>query len=255
MYNDLFTIGKFTVHGYGLMIAIGVVACVLLCEYAAKKRGLDSDIVYVMAPACVIFGFFCAKILHIIVEWKSFIQNPLSYLTLNGFVVYGGIIGGTFAAYVILKIKKYRFIDYFDIVLPAVCVAQAFGRIGCFLAGCCHGKETDSWIGIAFTNSLYAPNGVKLIPTQLISSAGLFVIAGICYWYLKRNPRPGRVGALYMILYSIGRAFIEQFRADARGEVGFLSTSQFISIFILALGIAIFALAKPRKEEPESNKE
>lgn len=248
MYNDIFSIGPFTIHGYGLMIAIGVLFALFISEYQAKKKKLPSDLLYTMTFLCVVFGFFCAKILFIIVEWKTFIQDPLSFLTMNGFVVYGGVAGGVFIAWVYLQlIKKLPFLEYFDIVLPGVAVAQAFGRIGCFLAGCCYGRETEAWYGIAFTNSHFAPNGVKLIPTQLISSAGMFVIAGICFWFAKKNTKPGRVGALYMILYAIGRALVEELRADKRGAVGPLSTSQFISIFIVILGILLFATRKERK--------
>lgn len=248
MYNDLITIGSLTIHGYGLMIAIGVLAALFTSEYQAKKKGLPSDLLYTMTVICVVFGFFCAKILYIIVEWKDFIQDPLSFLTLNGFVVYGGVAGGVFIAWVYLtKLKKQPFWEYFDIVLPGVALAQAFGRIGCFLAGCCYGRETEAWYGIAFTNSNFAPNGVKLIPTQLISSAGMFLIAAVCYLFARKNNKPGRVGALYMILYAIGRSLVEELRADKRGAVGPLSTSQFISIFIVILGLVLFFTRKERE--------
>ena len=136
------------------------------------------------------------------------------------------------------------FIKYFDIVLPSVAIAQACGRIGCFLAGCCYGRETDSFIGITFHNSDFAPNGVPLYPTQLFSSAGCFIIAFVLFAYLKKDRKPGSTGALYLIMYSIGRSVIEIFRNDYRGAIGVLSTSQFISIFILALGIIIYVLSQ-----------
>lgn len=244
MYNDLFSIGPFTVHGYGLMIAIGVLAALFVGEARAKKRGMNADVLYPMTFLCVIFGFLSAKILYCIVEWKTFVKEPLSLLSSNGFVVYGGIIGGVAAAFLFFKIKKLDFWEYFDLVLPSVALAQAFGRIGCFLAGCCYGRETDSFIGIAFTHSDFAPNGVKLIPTQLISSAGMFLIAGILFWYAKKKREKGTVGALYLILYSIGRFFVEFLRNDYRGEVGIFSTSQFISLFMLAAGIFLFVSKK-----------
>ncbi len=248
MYNDLFSIGPLTVHGYGLMIAIGVLTALFVGEARAKKRGMNADVLYPMTFLCVVFGFLSAKLLYCIVEWKTFIKEPLSLLSSNGFVVYGGIIGGVAAAFLYFKIKKLDFWEYFDLVLPSVALAQAFGRIGCFLAGCCYGRETDSFIGIVFTHSDFAPNGVKLIPTQLISSAGMFLIAGILFWYAKKERKKGTVGALYLILYSIGRFFVEFLRNDYRGEVGIFSTSQFISLFMLAAGIFLF-VSKKRSEE------
>ena len=205
MYNDLFSIGPFTVHGYGLMIAIGVLAALFIAEARAKKRDMNADVLYPLTLVCVVFGFASAKVLFCIVEWRQFIKNPLQLLTGNGFVVYGGIIGGVLAAFLYCRLKKLNFWDYFDIVLPSVAVAQGFGRIGCFLAGCCYGRETDSFLGIAFTHSDYAPNGVKLLPTQLFSAAGMFLIAGFLFWYAKKERKKGQVGALYLVLYSIGR--------------------------------------------------
>lgn len=242
MYNDILTLGPITIHGYGLMIAIGVLAALFIGEQRAKKRNLNPDEIYYLTFLCAIFGFLCAKILFCIVEWKSFIENPISVLKTNGFVVYGGIIGGIFIAYIWCKVRKLSFWEYFDVVLPSVAVAQGFGRIGCFLAGCCYGRETDSAFGIMFSNSQFAPNGVKLIPTQLISSAGMFLIAGFLFWYARKPRKVGSVGALYLILYSIGRFLIEFLRNDHRGTVGALSTSQFISIFMAIIGVVIFVL-------------
>lgn len=249
MHNDLFSIGPFTVHGYGLMIAIGVLVALFVGEARAKKRNMDADALYPLTFLCAVFGFVGAKLLFCIVEFKAFLANPLSVLSSNGFVVYGGIIAGVLVAYLYCRAKKLVFLDYFDLVLPSVALAQAFGRIGCFLAGCCYGRETDAFYGIAFTHSDFAPNGVKLIPTQLISSAGMFLIAAVLFLYAKKERRQGRVGALYLILYSVGRFFIEFLRNDYRGEVGIFSTSQFISLFILLAGILLFASRKPREQE------
>ncbi len=247
MYNDLFSIGSFTVHGYGLMIAIGVIVALIVGEKRAVKKGLSDDEIFNLTFVALISGFLGAKLLYCIVEWKSFIKDPIEVLSGHGFVVYGGIIGGILGCLLYCIIRKLHFWRYFDVVLPSVAIAQGFGRIGCFLAGCCYGRETDSPFGIVFHDSNFAPNGVKLIPTQLISSAACFVMAAILICYARKDRNPGRVGALYFILYSVGRFFIEFLRNDYRGEIGILSTSQFISIFIFIIGIIIFAVAKPDK--------
>ena len=243
MYNDILSIGPFVVHGYGLMIAIGIIAALFVGLKLAKAKGLNTDEVYNLLFIAVLCGFAVAKVLYCIVEIETFLEDPLSTLGSGGFVVYGGIIGGTFFCWLYTRIKKLSFYDYFDIVLPSVAVAQAFGRIGCFLAGCCYGRETDSFIGITFHNSDFAPNGVSLIPTQLISSAALFVMAVMLILHVLKSSHSGSTGALYLIIYSIGRSIIEIFRDDYRGSIGFLSTSQFISIFILLLGIFIYVLS------------
>ena len=260
MYNELLKIGPFVVHGYGLMIAIGVFLALFLAERRAKKKGLDADCLYTLTFLCVIAGFIGAKLLFCLVEFKMLMTEPLRVLSSNGFVVYGGIIGGTLAAFLYIKKKKYDFWKYFDLVLPSVAVAQGFGRIGCFLAGCCYGRTTESWFGIAFQHSNFAPNNVKLIPTQLISAVGMFLIAAVLFVFDRKNTKKGRVGALYLILYSIGRFFVEFLRNDYRGTVGPLSTSQVISIFILLIGIGLFVLlgmqpVEETKMESEKKKE
>jgi len=241
MYNDLFSIGPLTVHGYGLMIAIGVIAALYIAEYRAPKNGMDKEVIFPLTMFCVITGILGAKVMFCIVNWKDFVKDPLALLGSSGLVVYGGIIGGILCASVYCKVRKLKFWDCFDVALPSVAVAQAFGRLGCFLAGCCYGRETKAWYGIAFTHSHYAPNGVKMIPTQLLSSAGMFLIAGLLFWYAYYAKKSGQVGAIYMILYGIGRFCVEFLRGDlARGSIGTLSTSQFISIFIVITGVGLW---------------
>lgn len=252
MHNELFSIGPFTVYGYGLMIAIGILAAIYLTEYQLKKRALPINILYPLAAVCVVFGLLGAKLLFVIVEWKQFVEDPGILFSMNGFVVYGGVVLGILAAAAFLRYKKQPFWDYFDMVLPSVAVAQGFGRIGCFLAGCCYGRETDAWYGIAFSDSKFAPNGVKLIPTQLISSAGMFTIAIVCFLFARKNKKAGRVGALYLVLYSVGRTLVEELRSDKRGAVGTFSTAQFISIFIVVFGVVLFVTRKTPKTVGEA---
>jgi phosphatidylglycerol:prolipoprotein diacylglycerol transferase len=257
MYNDILTIGRFTIHGYGLMIGIGVVCAILVAQVRAKRKGLSADALYSIALLALIFGFVGAKLLFCLVELKAIIADPMLILSGNGFILYGGIIGGIIAVMIYCRIKKISFLRYFDLAAPSIALAQGFGRIGCFLAGCCYGRETGSSFCVVFTSSQYAPNGVKLIPTQLISSAGDFLIALILLLYASRDRKIGKTGGLYLILYSFGRSAVEFLRADYRGSVGPLSTSQFISIFILILGVLLFFLGRirPRAEENDRRPE
>lgn len=253
MYNDIVSIGPITIHGYGLMIGLGILFAVFLADKRAGKKGLDSEMVYNMAFLSLIFGFIGAKLLYCIVEIKSIISNPMNIINGTGFVVYGGIIGGAAAVIIYCRIKKLSFLRYFDLIVPSLALAQGFGRIGCFLAGCCYGKETESALGITFHNSLFAPNNVKLIPTQLMSSAGDFLIAAALIVFARRNKKPGQVGALYMILYSVGRFIIEIFRGDSRGEVGgLMSTSQFIAILILAAGVILWIKCRNQSDNDDN---
>ena len=245
MKNELFTIGPLTVYGYGFMIALGVIAAWILTDYRAGKQKLDREHVFSLVIWCLLGGLLCAKILFWITEWRSIVEDPHYILeTLSdGFVVYGGIIGGIFSGWLYCRIKKINFWRYFDLVMPSVALAQGFGRIGCLLAGCCYGRETDSAFSITFQNSDFAPNHVALIPTQIYSSILDFLHFGILLYIARHKKKDGQVAASYLIFYSIGRFILEFFRGDLiRGSVGSLSTSQFISLFILAAGILLLVI-------------
>lgn len=252
MYNDI-NIGPFTIHMYGIMVAIGFVAAYLISDYRAKKKNLSSDIIFGLLWCSIIGGALGARLLFYLVSIPDIMENPSILWDLsNGFVVYGGILGGVLVSFLYCRIKKVEFVKYFDLVLPEVALAQGFGRIGCFFAGCCYGRETHSSLGIMYQHSELAPNNVNLIPTQLISSAGDFIIAAVLFIYARKNRKNAQVGALYMILYSVGRFLVEFLRNDNRGSVGALSTSQFIAILICIVGIVIMVLAKKKgfgKEE------
>lgn len=250
MKNELLSIGPFTVYGYGLMIAVGVFSGWFVAEYRAKKLKADSEQVLFLMIWCLIGGFLGAKILFWITEWREILEDPgfiLRTMT-DGFVVYGGILGGIFSGWLYCHIKKIHFLQYFDLLVPSVALAQGFGRIGCLLAGCCYGKETAGWPSITFNNSDFAPNHVALVPTQIYSSILDFIHFGVLIYIARHKKMEGQVAACYMIFYSIGRFFLEFFRGDLiRGSVGMFSTSQFISIFILVMGVLMFLLVSRKK--------
>ncbi len=254
MYNEILKLGPVTIHGYGLMIGIGVLAAFLMADRRAKSKGLNADLIFNMGIISLILGFVSAKLLFVILDFKAIITSahPWQALAGTGFVVYGGIIGGVLTALVYCKIKKAVFLEYFDLAAPSIAIAQGFGRVGCLLAGCCYGRETDSPLGIIFHNSDFAPNGVKLVPTQIMSSLGDFAIALILIWYAGKRREAGRVGGLYIILYAIGRFVIEVFRNDFRGSFGPLSTSQLIAIIMLVPGILLYFLPLWRKRREQT---
>ena len=153
------------------------------------------------------------------------------------------------------RVKKLPFLKYFDLLMPSVALAQGFGRIGCFLAGCCYGKETENAIGIVFHDSAYAPNGVSLLPTQLISSGLNFLHCLLLIWLTKKKKGDGQIAGLYLVLYSVGRFILEFFRGDLiRGSVGELSTSQFIAIFVCLAGVILIVVRNGKFEENPSAK-
>ena len=241
MKNELIKIGSLTVYGYGLMIAIGIAAAYMVTEYRAKKMKLDHERIFTLTGWGLIGGIIGAKLLFYITEIKEIIADPKIMLNIaDGFVIYGGIIGGVFAGFLYCRKAKLNFLKYFDLVIPSVALAQGFGRVGCFLAGCCYGVETTSPLGIIFHDSAFAPNGIRLVPTQLISSGLDFLNFFVLIILAKRKKADGQIAGFYLTFYSAGRFILEFFRGDLiRGSVGGLSTSQVISIFTFAIGLVI----------------
>lgn len=245
MRKVLFELFGIKVYSYGLMIAIGIILAGIMFIKRAKRDKYDEDHLFNALIITVISGVVGAKLLYIIVEIKSIISNPSMLKNIgSGFVVYGGIIGGILGLLIYSKIKKWNTLEIFDFAVPSVALAQGFGRIGCFLAGCCYGKKTDLWIGVKFPLDSLAPSGVCLQPTQLYSSAFDFALAAFLILYAREKKVNGRVFSMYIMIYSIGRFLIEFLRNDPRGSIGFLSTSQVISIGTLILGIIIYNIHK-----------
>ncbi len=243
MKNELLHIGPFTVYGYGLMIAIGVIAAYLSAEFRAKRKKLEYEKIFNLTIWCAVGGFAGARLLYYITIIDEIIKDPKLLISSDGLVVFGGIICGIFAGYLFCKRHKWNFLEYFDLVMPSIALAQGFGRLGCFLAGCCYGVETNSVIGITFTQSQYAINHVDLVPTQLISSGLNFLHFFVLIIIAKRIKVHGVIAGCYLMFYSAGRFILEFFRGDLdRGNVGSISTSQFIAIFTFLFGLAVVVI-------------
>ena len=242
MKNDLLTIGSFTVHGYGLMIAIGVIAAYMMAEYRAKKKNMDPDNVFLLVIWALVSGYIGSKLLFIITILPDVFKDPSILKNVwEGWVVYGGIIGGVIGIMIMCRVKKLDFWQYIDLTAPSMALAQGFGRIGCLLAGCCYGRPATSAFAITCHNSAFAPNNIALVPTQIISSGLDFANAFVLLWLDRKKKCDGQIMALYLMFYSAGRFVLEYFRGDLeRGSVGVLSTSQFISVFTFILGVVIF---------------
>ena len=268
---NVLTIGNFTIHGYGLMIGIGFVLAILVGEIRARYFKLKEDAIFDIAIIAGLSGFGGAKLLYVIVNFRDFLKSPLQVLGSSGFVVYGGLISGILCGLLYVRIKKISFFEYFDLIMPEIALAQGFGRLGCFMAGCCYGKETTSPIGVVFPQNSLAPSGVKLLPTQLISAGADFInmaVLMLIAWKFsytagknagnaKDNKRKylvaGDIGSLYLVFYGIGRFLIEFLRNDHRGEIGIFSTSQFISIFFVLTGISLMIINRIRLKKQKEN--
>ncbi len=241
MINTIHIWGPINIHIYGLMIAIGAISAYLTVEYRAKKKGMQYELVFALFWWCLVGGILGAKVLYMITQIKTIIEDPSVLLNVSeGFVVYGGIIGGIFSGALFCLRHKLKFLQFFDLVMPSIALAQGFGRIGCIFAGCCYGEETTGRLFFEYNTSDYAPLHVHLVPTQIISSALNFLNFAVLVFISKKVKASGQVAGFYLIFYSAGRFIIEFFRGDLeRGSIGALSTSQFIAVFLFILGCGI----------------
>ncbi|MBW6411113.1 prolipoprotein diacylglyceryl transferase [Clostridium weizhouense] len=241
------------VKSYGLMIAIGILVAVSLLLKRAKRKGYNEDSLLNLIILAIISGVLGGKLLFILTELRSILNNPSILMNFGyGFVIYGAIILGAISIVLYCRKRGWKVMEIMDLTVPGLAIAQGFGRIGCFLAGCCYGAETNLPIGVEFPVNSLAPSGVHLHPTQIYSSVFDFLLGFFLLYYSRKERKSGRVLSLYLIIYSIGRFMIEFLRNDPRGNVGMLSTSQFIAIFTLVLGIYFFNFHKFFKGEKKS---
>ncbi|MFH1504378.1 MAG: prolipoprotein diacylglyceryl transferase [Candidatus Omnitrophota bacterium] len=228
MYPILFKIGPITIYTYGVCVFLGVVAGYLVGGRLARKEGLDGDVFSNILFWALIWGFLGARVFYVLVEWRSLLDNPIEVIfSRSGFVFYGGVIFGLGYLYLTAKKQKINFLKLADILVVSLPLAHAFGRIGCFFYGCCYGS-------------------VLGIPVQLVSSGFLLLLFCLLLFLKKKAKFTGQITAYYLIFYGIFRFIIEFSRTDPRGQVLFLSTSQFISLILMVGGIFLFWKFKKR---------
>ncbi len=246
MHRILFKIGSITIYTYGFFVFLGILVAYLFSLKEAKREGVDIRVFSDILFWCLIIGFIGARTLFIIVEFKSFLHAPFTVLfSRAGFVFYGGVISGLIGFYFLCHRYHQDFFKLADIIALSIPLGHSLGRWGCFFNGCCYGKPTTSWIGVKFPPD--SPAGIlgeKVIPTQLISLFFLLVIFFILLNLRKRKKFKGEIFLSYLILYGIFRFIIEFFRGDPRGYIFIFSTSQFISLIVVAIGISMWKKVK-----------
>ncbi|MDE6020386.1 MAG: prolipoprotein diacylglyceryl transferase [Ruminococcus sp.] len=248
----LISIGKLVIGTYGICCVLGGGFALLLALFNCRYSKLNRyDLIE--ASALVILGAVLgAKLLYFIVDFDfimdifkkdGFNMDTLMSVMQGGFVFYGGFMGGLAAIMIYAKTQKKTPWLYIMTIAPGIPLAHAFGRVGCFMAGCCYGIPSEEF-GIAFTHSLGAPNGIKLFPVQLLEAALLLILSVIMQFYMSKTKRHHCTVYIYIFLYPIIRIFTERFRYDdsERGIYLGLSTSTWISLCIIAVGIILLVV-------------
>lgn len=250
---DLF---GFEVMWYGILIGFGIVLAFILAYKNAKKKGLNFDVlidIFLVSFPCAIIG---ARAYYVIFEWSNYKDDLLSIFNIRqgGLAIHGGLIGAFLAAFIYTRIKKIKFLEYADLVAPSIILAQAVGRWGNFMNSEAHGDVVSKEFILKFPkfiqDGMYI-NGQYYNPTFLYESIWdiLVCIILVAILYKVKKGYEGVVISSYMILYSIGRFFIEGLRTDSLMFLG-LRMAQLISLAGIILGVIfIFIIVKKNKNK------
>ena len=244
---------------YGVMAAVGCVFAIIYLKVTERHfPALEADgelaliygVIGAFVGAKLLFLLTClpeciSEIEYLFSDTELFLQKYLY----GGFVFYGGLYGSLFAAWLYCLFSKTAYDPILKLLLPLLPLIHAFGRLGCFCMGCCYGKTTAAFFGVIFHSSEIAPNGIPLIPVQLIEAAvefGLFTILAV----ISRHQCSGkRMLSIYLLSYGAVRFLLEFLRGDSyRGFVGPLSFSQIISCVSILCGIILLKFEHKKRE-------
>ena len=240
MYPEICKIGPFTIYSYGLMLVSAFMVGLALVSIQAKRKNIIPDKIFNFAFIVFVSGIIGARIFYIIENLGHYLKSPLEIIMLQhgGLSLFGGLILGAGAGILYLKSNKVSVYKVLDLVSPFVALAQAIGRVGCLLNGCCFGKVSEFGVYFPVLQSIR-------IPTQIYSSLILILIFIILRLLQERPYRDGQIFFTYLFLYATKRFFMEFWRADH--EVIFLGLSLFQIISIIIFCLALVKLIQIRK--------
>ena len=256
------------IRGYGFCLLLAVLAALGLVVYLAKQKDISKEKVVSLCFWAVLAGILGARLFYVTEYWQGtfldesgkilspdqFLFNMFNFPN-GGLTVFGSVFGGMLGAVIFMLRNKMPMLRTFDILATAMPLGMAIGRIGCLLNGCCFGGVTDVAWGITFpvgspahyhqTNGLFdTANVLPVHPTQIYSSILALLLCGILLLLRQLRiyqQRDGLILASFMILYSVGRFFIEILRTDEDSFFGTgLTISQNVSIVFGLAGVALF---------------
>lgn len=262
MFPELFSLGPITIYTYGVLLATSYLLGLYLAQRRAKRWGLDANRVLDLGIYIIIGALVGARLMLLVVDFDEFRRSPADLLSLarSGGVFYGGLIVATGVAFWYIARNRLPFWTTCDVFAPGIALGHVTGRLGCLAAGCCYGKPATVAWAVTFTNPLAAANvgtplGIALHPTQLYEAAAELLIFVFLLTTERRGHRfAGRTFWTYVFMYAVTRYAVEIYRGDPRGVVfGAMSTSQFISIILAPLAIAMLVwLSRVTPRDPFS---
>lgn len=254
--NSFFIFGK-EIPFYGIMFIVGFAVAAIAAIPKARKMKLPFTGLACAAVFAGVGGVLGAKLLSILTSIRYIIEYKIPFLDViqNGFVFYGGLLGGALGLFIFTKVFHAPVFEYFDLFAAGTALGHAIGRIGCLLSGCCYGLPTSGNFYVIYTHAIdpNVPLGVPLLPIQLIESFCLVAIYAISEIAFYRGKRAGISSAVYALSYATARFILEFFRGDfVRGVLGGMSTSQYISIAIIVFCLALIGYLTFRRKKKKT---
>jgi len=237
----IFSIGPIHLFSYGLCLAAGMLVSLFLMRRRASREGFPkpddcSDMMFWL----FIWGFSGARLLYVLQNSAYYLSNPLKIFAVweGGLIFYGGTISALLGFWVTARIQKHSFWRLLDFIVPYVALTQFFGRVGCFLNGCCYGKTCSLPWAVHFPQS-----SGPVHPTQLYEAGYSLVLFFFLQSRTARTGFNGKTGLLYFMLYAAGRYLTEFVREQEIYWLGF-TFNQWVSLVLFALALAIFLMLR-----------
>ncbi len=238
----IFKVGPLSLSWYGLMVALAVITVVAWVAWQARKtHSLSNDTILTAALIGIPSGIIFSKILHVIDKWGYYYQNPRQIFSGEGLTIWGAVLGAAIGIWIYsLVSRRFKFSYFGDLIAPGIILAQAIGRVGCTLNGCCYGVESNTPYSIIYTNpNSYGPLGVPILPTQVFEIGYDLILFGLLLAVKGKLKGEGSLFLLYFALYGAWRFGIEYIRDGSPFLFG-MHQAQLIGLIIMLITIPLF---------------
>ncbi len=247
--TGVWQVGPIPIRAYALAILLGVVAAVVIGERRWVARGGTKGVVTDVATIAVPFGIVGARIYHVVTSPAAYLADPVSalYVWQGGLGIPGGIAGGFLAAYVMCRRRGLSKSAFADSVAPGIAVAQAIGRLGNWFNSELFGRPTTLPWGLEIDpdNPDAVPGAVAYHPTFLYELLWNLGVAGLVIWADRRwKLGGGRVFALYLAAYAVGRFWIEALRIDDANTLFGLRLNEYMAAVVFVGAVAYLRLRR-----------
>ena len=248
-----FTIGNLEVRWYGIMIALAIVVLILWTLWQVKKGAkVTYDTVFTAALIGIPSGVIFSRLLHVIDDWEYYREHLNQVVGAEGLTIYGAVLGAALGIWIYSRFSKISFGYFADVLAPGIILAQAIGRVGCTLNGCCYGIEADlPWSFVYTDPQSFAPIGVAVHPTTVYEIIFLLVLFGVILKLRGRFVPDGSLFLVYLSLYSLWRLGIDYLREGTPFLFG-LHQAQVIALVVLAVAIPLLAYRTRRVKKDTS---